>query len=265
MPDKKTLLKDTINAYFDKFVMENSTGTDFYEAFPNTLLHPRDYLDYAEKELKKLDDGEDHLINCVGHLKRAIDSQIDTFFHIIGVHNIFKKRNLKFDKKLEFLKQMDVISPRTLSRFNRIRNEIEHEHNLPSDLDLEVFFDLTEAFISSIELTIVLLTTSETVYEVRRYGDKLIQVGDVFVNESEGKDEFEMVEGDSFIMRHSFPTPEIEFSWKLDNQEQTLNSRLSNASNENDVMDFAYFLRVLILLLKFEGFGTSNLYIYEHI
>jgi hypothetical protein len=98
-----------------------------------------------------------------------------------------------------------------------------------------------------------------------RYGDGLLIVGDTYVDESEGKNKYEIVEGDFFKMSHQFPLPEIEFSWKLDNQEHLLNVKLSNSSKEIDVEEFAYFLKVLILLLKFEGFGTSNFYIYEHI
>ncbi|HQU35588.1 MAG TPA: hypothetical protein PLR65_03275 [Anaerolineales bacterium] len=267
MPDKKTLLKDVINGYFDKFLMSGSSSAYFHGAFPQTFLHPRDYLEYAEIEMKQLENGENHLINCVGHLKRAIDSQLDTFLQILGVHSVFQKRSLKFDKKLEFLKEIDVVSPRTLSRFNRIRNEIEHKFNLPLDLDVEVFFDLSTAFISSIELTIVLLTRCEITYDILKYGDRYEEVDGVFVstNKDENKDEPEIIKGDFFEMNHQFPSPEISASWNLDGKQETINIKLSNSSSESDVAEFAYFIKVFVLLLKFDGFGTSNLYVYDHI
>ena len=265
MLDQKSLLRNILNEFFDKFCLSESAETDFYGTYPNTLFSPRDYLDYAEDELKQIDNGVDHLINCIGHLKRAIDAQIDIFFNVLGVNTIFQKRNLKFDKKLEFLKQMDLVSPSTLSRFNRIRNQIEHEHNLPLDLDMEVFFDLSTAFIISLELTIVLLTTSELTFDIRRYGKRLVLVGDVYEQENEGKDEFEIIEGAFFKISHKFPTPEIVVSWNLNSQEQNLRAKITNVSTESDVAEFAYFLRVFVLLVKYEGFATSNLYVYDHI
>jgi len=248
MTEKTDLLKEALLKYFERMQEPSGSWTNFYDAFPDADLAPRDYLEFAENELNQLSAGEEHLINCVGHLKRAIDCQLDSFFHIIGLHNIIHKRNLKFDKKLEFLREIDVVSPRTLSRLNHIRNKLEHEYKLPSEIDLELYFDLSTAFVSSIELTIVLLTRDVLEYEISK--------------DETGKD---FQTGYHFNLKHNFPSPEITIDWTIDDDSKTITTKLSSSSNEVEISDFAYFLKVYILLLKFEGHGTNEFYIFTHI
>lgn len=54
---------------------------------PKFELHPRDYLAFAEAELSK--NTTVSLINCVSHLKRAAECEIDTFLHIFGLYELF--------------------------------------------------------------------------------------------------------------------------------------------------------------------------------
>lgn len=248
MSEQTIVLKEAVLKYFDRLWQPGGSYANFYDAFPDTDVSPRDYLEFAEKELKQLDDGVEHFINCVTHLKRAVDSQIDVFFHIIGLYAVIKKKNLKFDKKLDLLREIEVVSPRTLSRLNTTRNKLEHEHKLPLEIDLELYLDLSIAFVSSIELTIALLTRSDLEYEVSK--------------DETGK---EMQRGNVFNFRHSFPSPEIAVDWNIDGDQRKLATKITTSSSEADISEFAYFLKVLILFLKFEGFGTSNFYIFEHI
>ena len=212
MTEKTDLLREALFKYFNRLLEPGGSWTNFYDAFPDGDFAPRDFLEFAENELKQLDTGEEHLINCVGHLKRAIDCQLDSFFHIIGLHNIIHKRNLKFDKKLEFLREIDVVSPRTLSRLNHFRNKLEHEHRLLSEIDLELFFDLSTAFVSSMELTIVLLTRDTLEYEISK--------------DETGK---EFQRGYYFNLKHSFPSPEITVNWNIDDDRQNMTIKLSSS------------------------------------
>src|SRR5438105_15457877 len=96
---------------------------------PDFELSAHDYLEFAEKELEV--NTYHNLINCVGHLKRALDCQLDTFLHVFNLFDLFRKRNLKFEKKLEFLKAAGVFNSRSLARLNTIRNRMEHDYEIP--------------------------------------------------------------------------------------------------------------------------------------
>jgi hypothetical protein len=248
MSEQTILLKEAVLKYFERLWQPGGSYANYYDAFPDVDVSPRDYLEFAENEIKQLDKGVEHFINCVSHLKRAIDSQIDMFFHIIGLQTVVKKRNLKFDKKLDLLREIEIVSPRTLSRLNHLRNKLEHEHKLPVEIDLELYLDLSTAFVSSIELTIALLSRSELEYKVSKD-----ETGD------------EMQIGNTFNFKHSFPSPEIVVDWNIDGNQEVLTTKITPSSSESDVFEFAYFLKILILLLKFEGFGTSKFYIFEHV
>jgi hypothetical protein len=121
---------------------------------PEFDLYARDYLRFAEMELDRND--ESSLINCVGHLKRAIDCQLDVFLHVYGLDKVFRKNNLKFDKKLDFLREIRVFSSRSLSRLNTIRNKMEHSYEIPKIQELEVYFDLAAAFVAVLEKTFII-------------------------------------------------------------------------------------------------------------
>src|SRR5690606_36962243 len=60
-------------------------------------------------------------------------------------------RNLKFEKKTDLIRAMGLVSPRSLSKLNTIRNKLEHEYVIPDRADLELYFDLCTAFVSVIE------------------------------------------------------------------------------------------------------------------
>src|SRR4051812_38900668 len=87
---------------------EGGTGPGGLNEPPEFNLFARDYLEYAEGELRS-PTGLSRL-NCVSHLKRAMDCQLETFLHYFGLRELFRKRNLGFDRKLEFLKAAGVFS-----------------------------------------------------------------------------------------------------------------------------------------------------------
>ena len=139
----KSFIKNNI-LYF-----ERDTGEFLQVETPSFELYARDYLEFAQQELDRKTVVS--LINCVSHLKRAADCQIDTFFHVYNLYNLFKKRNLKFEKKLYFFEAAGVFTSRSLIRFNTIRNKVEHSYEVPKINDLEVYFDLVYAFITILE------------------------------------------------------------------------------------------------------------------
>ena len=152
------------------FILQNLPYLEFTGGGGSLLLHPdfelyaRDYIAFAEKELATQD--ERSRINCISHLKRAMDCQLDHFLHVCGLASLFKKRNLKFDAKIDFLKACGISSTRTLSRLNTIRNRMEHSYEIPKVDDLEVYFDLVVTFVSVLERSILIVVDNEREYEI---------------------------------------------------------------------------------------------------
>ncbi|OCH12421.1 hypothetical protein [Aliivibrio fischeri] len=118
----------------------------------NTVFEvtPREYLRFAEDELNR--NTPVSLINCVSHLKRALDCQLDTFFEVYNLRDLFKKRNVKIEKKLQFIGAIGFFNSRSLIRLNNIRNKMEHHYSIPDIQDIEVYFDLITAIVQLLEL-----------------------------------------------------------------------------------------------------------------
>lgn len=147
MTSQRSDLFKLLEIYLPKISYAGGTAAPI--AFPEFDLMPDEYLRFAEKELERGTD--ESRINCVSHLKRAIDCELDTFFHILSIGGEIKKRNLKFATKMDLVRGMGVVSPRSLTKLNFLRNRLEHEYAIPDFKDIEVFFDLAAAFISMIE------------------------------------------------------------------------------------------------------------------
>lgn len=137
------------------FILENVDSLEFeaydypFDKVPDFELNPRDYLQYEEEEL---DRGTDtNLINCISNLKRALDCQVDSYLHTFNLLTLVREKNLGINTKLEFLSKVGIFSSRSLSRFNTIRNKIEHEYKATHIEDIDVYFDLISAFISILE------------------------------------------------------------------------------------------------------------------
>lgn len=113
--------------------------------FPAFDLMPFDYLEFAEGELAKT--SSDSRINCVAHLKRAVECEIDTLLAILQL----TKHLENFPRKLEFVEATGIVSARSLGKLNAMRNRMEHEYANPDMEELEVYFDLSSSFIQTIE------------------------------------------------------------------------------------------------------------------
>lgn len=74
-----------------------------------------------------------------------MDCELDTFLHIL------KLKGKNFPQKLKMIEDMGIISSRSIGRLNRIRNKIEHEFSIPDIQDIEIYFELVNAFIHTLE------------------------------------------------------------------------------------------------------------------
>lgn len=139
-------------------IMEPSGGFGAHLSYPEFDLTPRDFLEYAKIELQHSVSNPGspiHIINCVSHLKRAIDCQLDVFLSQVSLYNLIKEQNLKFEKKLNFLKDAGIIEANSIARLNQIRNKLEHEYKIPDIVEIEVYYDLACAFITVLEATTI--------------------------------------------------------------------------------------------------------------
>lgn len=133
--------------------LAHASGTGLSFEFPDFELMPFDYLEFAEQDLIK--DTTSSRIGCVSNLKRATECEMDTLLHILGLKKLVKN----FPKKLEFVSNVGLISPRSLDKLNRIRNKMEHEYAVPNLSELEAYFDLASGFVHSIEGYIFMLAS----------------------------------------------------------------------------------------------------------
>ncbi len=233
---KSETLEKLLLKHLEAFQPQGGVGGD--HNLPDFELYALDYLAFAEKRLNNIEkykDDVDELINCVAHLKRAVDCQLNTFFHSCNLYKTIQNRNLKFETKLDFLKGIGVFSSRSLNRLNTLRNKMEHNYEVPKISDIELYYDLVSAFISVIQGLIFLLGFYREI-------DFSINVDKK--NPGDFRSEFD----DKKL--------EIRINWNLTNkdEEQSLTATI------NELDDFIYFFKVHILLVQLDTFAT-----WEHI
>lgn len=119
---------------------------------PQFDLRPRDFLTFAEDELGK--EATVSRINCVNHLKRAIECQVDTYLYAWNMLDYARKKMPAprgLPGKLELLKSLGLLNTRSVTRLNQMRNKVEHEYAIPDIQDLDVFYELVETSIALLE------------------------------------------------------------------------------------------------------------------
>ena len=115
------------------------------------LLEPRDFLNFAVEDSAALEQ-ERNRINCLSNCKRAIDAQVDRLIRSLGFFPITRRERWNIPKKLKFISQSGVLTPRILGNVNRLRNQLEHEFISPSKREVEDALDVATLFVSYAEL-----------------------------------------------------------------------------------------------------------------
>lgn len=122
--------------------------------FPSYKLTPYDYLEYARAELDL--NTVSSKINCVAHIKRAVECELDTVLYLLGLRA--PKRH--FPAKMDFVRVAGLLSNRSLETLNRYRNKVEHDYGAPDGANLDLYYDLAEAFVLALEGYIFMLKES---------------------------------------------------------------------------------------------------------
>jgi hypothetical protein len=113
-----------------------------YGCYPWEIT-PRQYLEYARQELEAITPRS--LINAIGHAKRAIHAHVDFLLHNCGRC----LRDTNFPDKLRLLKDLGIIAPNLLTKYNKLRNLLEHEYVSPSEGDALELMDVAELFLEA--------------------------------------------------------------------------------------------------------------------
>lgn len=231
--EKIDKVKNFVLEYLELLRNEGSSGRS--PKFPNYELTARDYLQFAEEQLSKNTDSS--LINCVSNLKRAMDCQLDTFFYSFNLSKIFNDRNLKFEKKLDFLNAAGIFSPRSLARLNTIRNKMEHEYQIPKINEIEIYYDLVTAFVYVLE-NIALNINNEMYFSLNE----------------------EYVVQGTFKITYSYDEQSIKIGWMITKDGTTFDKEELEASilDKGGFVDFALFFRILLLVYQSEGIASPN-------
>lgn len=231
--EKINKVRDFVLEYLELLCIDGSSGSS--PKFPNYELTARDYLQFAEEEISKKTQAS--LINCVSNLKRAMDCQLDTFFYSFNLSKIFNDRNLKFEKKLDFLNAAGIFNPRSLARLNLIRNKMEHEYQVPKINEIEVYYDLVTAFVSVLEN--IALNINNKMY--------------FYLNEAY------VVQG-RFNITYLYDNPSIKIDWEITKDGTNYDKEDFEASilDKDGFIDFAFFFRIFLLIYQSEGIASAN-------
>lgn len=101
---------------------------------------PRAYLRYAEEDLAEGDSSR-RRINALSNAKRALHLQIELLTNALGYSSWSERKARGFPRRLLFAEKCGMITPRVLSKVNRLRNDVEHEY---ADPDRDMVDDYTD-------------------------------------------------------------------------------------------------------------------------
>ncbi|MBM6855873.1 hypothetical protein H6B11_17400 [Mediterraneibacter glycyrrhizinilyticus] len=107
----------------DEIERDGGGGSDI--VIPIHDISPEEFLDFAENAIAS--ESKEGMINAISNLKRALDCEMDMFFESISLKSIFDKKNLKFEKKTQFLAEIGLFPIRTINKLNSMRNKMEHD------------------------------------------------------------------------------------------------------------------------------------------
>lgn len=208
---------------------------------PAFELTPRDYLEFAERDLENTDSTHS-LVNAVSNLKRAIDCQLDFFLFVFNLDNLYRNKRLGVDRKLGFLSKSGIFSSKSMEKLNKVRNRLEHHYEVPRLEDIEVYYDLVFAFISVIENSLSLAGYSAEIEFVVSNGNG------------------------AFNISYSHDGPSINIMYRLDSEEETFISDLGkdNPTTE-DIEEFSFFLKVHHLMKKLSEHQASSSYVVKQL
>ncbi len=110
-----------------------------------SLIDPAKYLSFSKKDLE-IEKSERTFINAISNAKRALHLQVETISKAFGFKSRKSKNNVNFHDHLEYCEKCGVLTPKILKSINKIRNAVEHDYYIPTEVEAEEFIDIIELF-----------------------------------------------------------------------------------------------------------------------
>lgn len=232
-----TEVKDIVQLILrtDEIERDSSSGSDI--SIPIYDISSEEFLDFAENAIAS--ETKEGIINAVSNLKRALDCEMDMFFESINIKRIFDKKNLKFEKKTQFLANIGLFPIQTINKLNFMRNKREHEYKVPEIYDLHTYYELVWSIVKILDLYLELLYTEEINLELYIENNKYY---------------FKMKYD---IKKCAFEFEIIDWSKGKKREQKRLNVSLKN---QGDADDFIKAFNIYLLSIQYFDYGNLNLY-----
>lgn len=88
--DSKIEIIKFLEEHIEDLMSSGGSGSSLSQ--PNFDITPRDFLDFAEKDLEQ-PNSIHSLVNATSNLKRAIDCQLDSFLILLNLDNFYRKND----------------------------------------------------------------------------------------------------------------------------------------------------------------------------
>lgn len=201
-------------------------------------ISPEEFLDFAESAIAS--GTKEGIVNAVSNLKRALDCEMDMFFECINLKRIFDKKNLKFEKKTQFLASIGLFPIQTVNKLNLMRNKLEHEYKTPEIYDLHTYYELIWSVVKILDLYIELLYAKDEISLIHR------------------------IENNDYYFTMKYDIDECAFVFEImdwtkgrEREQKRLDVSLKN---QGDMDNFIKAFNIYLLSVQYFDYGNLNLY-----
>lgn len=202
------------------------------------ILSAEELLVFAENAITS--GTKEGLVNAISNLKRALDCEMDMFLECINLKSISDKKNLKFEKKTQFLADIGLFPIQSINKLNKMRNKLEHEYRMPEISDLQTYYELVWSIVKIVELYLELS----------------------YIN---GEINFVLhIESNKYYFTIKHDIKECRFKFEVldcTKGKEKLTKHLDvSLKDQNDVCDFIKVFNVYLLSIQYFNYGNIDLY-----
>lgn len=220
----------------DEIERDASSGSDI--SIPIYDISSEEFLNFAENAIA--DGTKEGIINAVSNLKRALDCEMDMFFESINIKRVFDKKNLKFEKKTQFLANIGLFPIQTINKLNFMRNKLEHEYRTPAISDLHTYYELVWSIVKILDLYLELL----------------------YIN---GEINLELyIENNKYYFTMGYNIKECAFEFEIidwtDGKAREKKRLKVSLKDQRDADDFIKAFNIYLLSIQYFDYGNLNLY-----
>jgi hypothetical protein len=106
-------------------------------------IKAKDFLNFGQNNQKL--HYPDWEIDCLSNAKRAISCQLDSLLYAFGLANYAE---YSFPKKIELIRDLEIVAPSMLKKINTYRNYLEHDYVRPGVREAEDALEIAELFLA---------------------------------------------------------------------------------------------------------------------